>query len=160
MALQAGALATGADFQNLTVKQHQPLDSGTTTNLTFTTTRTGGTSPVGVSFTAPPSGKVLIAWACGLQNGTTGANAYSLCTFQIRTGTTIGSGSVVVAGDDNKSLQIHNLNSANGERQLGRTEGYFSLTAGNSYNVSLMFRVGTNTGTFSRVSVTLIPCIA
>lgn len=160
MALVAGAPALGADFQNLTVKQHQPLDSGTTTSTSFTTTRSGATSPVGVSFTAPPSGKVMIAWAAGLQNSSTGANAYSLVTFQIRQGTTIGSGTSVVAGDDNKSLQVHNLASGNGERQMGRTEAYFSLTAGNSYNVSLMFRVGANTGTFSRVSITLIPCIA
>jgi hypothetical protein len=160
MALQAGALAIGADFQNLTTKNHQPLDSGTVTTGTFTTTRTAATSPVGVSFTAPPSGKVKVHWAAGLAGSTTGGSAFYLCTFQIRTGTTIGSGTSFVAGDDNKSLQVTNLVSANGEKQMGRTELVIALTAGNSYNVSLMFRVGAGTGTFSRVSVTLDPCIA
>jgi hypothetical protein len=160
MALVAGAMATGADFQNLTIKQHQPLDSGTVTTGTFTTTRTGGTSPVGVAFTAPPSGKVMIHWACGINGSGTGGSAFYLCTFQIRQGTTVGSGTLTVAGDDNKSLQVTNLVSANGEIQAGRSEGYASLTPGNSYNVSLMFRVGTGTGTFSRASVNVVPCIA
>jgi len=160
MALVAGALAIGADFQNLTVKNHQPLDSGTVTSGTFTTTRSGATSPVGVSFTAPPSGKVKIHWAGGIAGSGTGGSAFYLMGFQILTGSTIGGGSSVVAGDDNKALQVTNLVSANGERQGGRSELVQSLTPGNSYNVSLMYRVGTGTGTFSRVSVTVDPCIA
>lgn len=160
MALAAGSLAVGADFQNLTAKTHQPLDSGTVTSGTFTTTRSGATSPVGVFFTAPPSGKVQVNWAGGIAGSGTGGSAFYLMGFQVLTGTTIGSGASQVAADDNKSLQVTNLVSANGERQAGRTEVVTGLVPGNSYNVSLVYRVGTGTGTFSRASVSVIPCIA
>lgn len=155
MALEAGALATGADFQNLTVQNHAPLDSGTTTSTAYTTTRAAATSPVGKSFTAPPSGKVKIHWACGLQAA--GAVDYVLCSFQIRTGVTLGSGTSIVAASDNRARQLTNTAA---EQQGGRTALVSGLTAGNAYNVTLMYRVSGGTGTISRVEVIVDPCIA
>lgn len=157
MALVAGALATGADFQNLTVQNHAPLDSGTVTSGTYTTTRTAATSPVGKSFTAPPSGKVKIHWACGLTNSGTSGSNYTLCAFQIRAGTTLGSGTVYQAADDNRALQITGTTL---EMQKGRTSLVSGLTPGNSYNVTLMYKVGAGTGTISRIEVVVDPCIA
>lgn len=155
MALVAGALAVGADFQNLTVQNHAPLDSGTTTSTSYTTTRASATSPVGKAFVAPPSGKVLIHWACGLQ--APGTVDFVLCAFQIRTGTTLGSGTSVAAASDNRALQSTNTTA---EKQAGRSGLVTGLTAGNDYNVTLMYRVSGGTGTISRIEVTVHPCIA
>lgn len=156
MVLAAGAHAVGADFQNLEVKQHQPLDSGTLTATTYTTTRSGATSPVGIAFTAPPSGKVKIHWACGLQNSGSGAANYTLMAFQIKTGTTIGSGTTIQSASDSLCLEIVGTN----EADLGRTSLVPALNAGSSYNVSGMYRVGAGTGTVSRVEMVVDPCIA
>lgn len=154
MTLRAGAKAVGADFQNLEVKTHAPLDSGTTTSTTFTTTRTGGTSPVGVAFTGPPSGKVMIHFAVGIIN--TLANP-CLVTFQVLSGSVIGSGTPISGASDSRSIQ----SALTTEMQAGRGEMVDSLASGASYNVSLVFRRLTG-GTFTanRVSVTVVPCIA
>lgn len=154
MTIRAGAKIDAADFQNLAVLNHAPLDSGTTTSATYTTTRTGGTSPVGVAFTAPPSGKVKIHFAAGLLQSA--ANP-ALVTFQILSGAVIGSGTPASAANDSRALQSALLT----EDQKGRTELVDGLTAGGSYNVSLVYRrLTSGTFTINRVSVTVDPCIA
>jgi hypothetical protein len=155
MALVAGALATGADFQNLTVQQHAPVDSGTTTSLTFTTTRSGATSPVGLSFTAPPSGKVLVLWHSAIRNSN--AANFGLCGLGIKTGGTIGSGVDVLAATDTIAIQTPPSTADLHASMFYQQNG---LTAGNTYNAFLAFRVNGNTGTFSRLAITVLPCIA
>jgi hypothetical protein len=155
MVLAAGAHAVGADFQNLEVKQHAPLDSGTLTSTTYTTTRSGATSPVGVAFTAPPSGKVKVHWACGVQNSGSGGTNYTLMAFQVKTGTTIGSGTTIQSASDSLCIENVGVN----EMDAGRTS-MVVLTPGLSYNVSGMYRVGAGTGTVSRVEMIVDPCIA
>lgn len=154
MALTAGARASGGDFQNLAVVTHTPLDSGTVTSTTFTATRTGATSPVGRTFTAPPSGKVLVSWRCAITNSTTAAG---LVTFQVKTGTVLGSGTTVQAGADTISTQ-HLGTSTETSGAMELVEG---LTAGSDYNITQMYRVtSASTGTFARNSITITPCIA
>lgn len=154
MALTAGSRSTGGDFQNLEVKSHAPVDSGTATSTTFTTTRSGATSPVGRTFTAPPSGKVMVHWRCAITNSTTAAG---VVTFQVRTGTVLGSGTSVQAGADTISTQhLGTGTGTHGAHAL--VEG---LTPGSDYNITQMFRVtSASTGTFARNEITIAPCIA
>lgn len=156
MALVAGARAKGSDFQNLEVKGHAPLDQGTTTSTTYTTTRSGATSPVGVAFTAPPSGKVDIHWRSGLFNAN--STQFTLCSFQILNGITLGSGTPFHPFSD--SYNIGEVGTAN--RDKGSTALITGLTAGNDYNVTLGFRVqsAANAGTALRVEVSVHPCIS
>lgn len=154
MALFAGSRATASDFAHLTVANHAPLDSGTTTSTTYTTTRSSATSPVGVAFVAPPSSKVKIHWACGLIHNTTNA---TLCSFQIQEGSVLGSGTVVWGAGDARALQ----NVGTSERQAGRTSLVTGLTVGAEYNVTLMYRItAATTGTITRVEVIVDPCIS
>lgn len=155
MGLAAGARAIGADFQNLEVQSHAPLDSGTTTATTFTTTRSGATSPVGIAFTAPPSGKVDVHMAAALINSGTGATNYTLVGFQVKTGAVLGSGSTVQSASD--SLTLQNLGTET--RRYGASSLVPGLNPGSSYNVTLMYRVGAGTGTILRVECVLTPCI-
>jgi hypothetical protein len=156
MALVAGAKAVGSDFQNLETKTHDPYDSGTTTNITvFTTTRAAATSPVGVSFTAPPSGKVMVDWSSAVQTNT--ATVSAIATVQMQTGTTLGAGASVFAGGNRGSIQANNPTIAQGSKSTV-VDG---LTAGSDYNVTMMFRTSSNAiGTFSLVEVSVTPCIA
>lgn len=153
MSIAAGAKITAADFQNLTRRTHNPNDGGTTTSTTFTATLTGGTSPVGVAFTAPPSGKVLVFWYTRERNS--GANI-TLCSIRVGTGSTLNGGSAFVSAADGISIQ------GSGTADLGAS-GYYpveGLTAGNDYNVVLMHRVNTGTGTYGNRHITVEPSIA
>lgn len=153
MALVAGAKAIGADFQNLEVQMDEETAAGTTTSGTYTATLTGGTT-CALTFTAPPSGKIIIHNVAQLDNSSTQT---SLCSWQLRTGTTIGAGTVIIDASDDRTI-----------RQIGTNEARFGdsylvtgLTGGSDYNVQQMFRgSGGTTATFSRKVLIIVPCIA
>jgi hypothetical protein len=127
-----------------------PLDSGTITSTSFVATRTGGTNPTGVAFVVPDSGVVTIAWACGLLHS--GAS-FTICSFEIRTGGTIGTGTVHTAATDSRAIQATGTN----EVQAGRTSRITGLTPGNTFNVQLMYRTQAATATINRVEVEVMP---
>jgi hypothetical protein len=159
MVLAAGAHAVGADFQNLEVKNHAPLDGGTTTSTSFTTTRSGATSPVGVAFTAPPSGKVEVSINAALTSSAeTTSSYYTLVGYQIRTGSTLAAGTVIESPSDALTIQHFGSNT----RRYGMTHLIDGLGAGSSFNITCMYRVGTasNTGDINRIELIIRPCIA
>lgn len=159
MVLAAGAHAVGADFQNLQVRNHAPLDDGTTTSTTFTTTRSGATSPVGVAFAAPPSGKVEVGINAALTSSAETTSAYYVIVgYQIRTGSTLASGTVIESPSDSLSIQGYGVNT----RRYGMTHLIDGLTAGSSYNITCMYRVGnaSNTGSINRIELIIRPSIA
>lgn len=153
MALVAGAKAIGADFQNLEVQMDDELAAGTTTSATYTATITGGTTCV-VTFTAPPSGKVIIMNNSQLDNS--GAQT-SLCAWEVRTGTSVGAGSVQVSASDDRALRLVGTS----ETQIGDSCLVTNLDPGSDYHVRQMFRgSGGTTATFSRKRLLVVPCIA
>lgn len=153
MALVAGAKAKGADFQNLEVKKHDDTAQGTFTSTTFTPTRASATSPIGVAFTAPPSGKVKIHWRASLFNNGAG---FTACSFRILSGTTLGSGASFQGFSDNTAIQ----NTGTSNRPESSSSLVIGLTPGNDYNVTLGYRVSSGEGTAFRIEVIVDPCIA
>lgn len=158
MSLLAGSKADGDDFANLEVLNHDPLDSGTVSSTSFVTARSGGTSPVGVSFVVPPSGKVVVSWGIGITNSAT--TNFGIVTFQIKTGSTVGSGTNLVTASDSRGVQHTPQSAGAAEQQAGRSELATGLNPGDTVNASLVFRVQAGTGTFNRASITMQPCIA
>lgn len=124
-----------------------PGDLGTVTSGTYTGTRTGTANVVGVTFKAPQSGVVRIDWASGIFNSS--AANYTLCSIEVRTGTTIGSGTIVLAASDNYALQA----SIATEIKIADWYMLSGLTPRADYNVRLMYRVFAGTGTFNRPKV-------
>lgn len=124
--------------------------SGTTTSNSFTPTLTGGTA-CGVSFTAPTSGTVLVINTAQMSNS--GANN-TRCSFFVRTGSSIGSGTTVLASADGRS-NLHNGTSEEGHTRVHPVTG---LTPGSVYNVQQEFKVSAGTGTFSQKNLIVIPC--
>ncbi len=154
MPLQAGAPAIGADFQNLATKAHQPYDSGTTTSTSYTTTRSGATSPVGVFFTGPPSGLVTVLWNASLSHPT--STVWVACSYQLRTGTTLAAGTVIQSASDNFAIVNYGPNADD----KGRSN-LCAVTPGTDYNITLQYKVETaTTGTINRVELIVVPCIA
>lgn len=121
------------------------VTSGTTTSTSYTATLTGGTA-CGLAFTAPPSGQVLVHNNCRLVNS---GIFLTFCTIRVRTGSSIGSGSDVVATSDENAVTVY----ATTEARIGNTYLVTGLTPGSSYNVQQLFRVVGGTGTFLNKSL-------
>lgn len=131
------------------------VTNGTTTSTSFVNSLT--TSGIrGVAFTAPPSGTVLVIGTCGGFNST--VSQYTLTSFEIRAGSTPGSGTVFQASDENTASQfISTAANASGQHSVvGLVTG---LTPAGAYNACLTYRVTANTGTWNRRMIAVIPVV-
>lgn len=142
-----GAFVLAADFPASVVDSQNT--TGTTTSTTFTATLTGGTA-CGVTFTAPTSGKIVVHNYSLIQNS--GAND-TACGWVLRTGSSIGSGTVVTSASDIRSLR-HRLTT---QVLFGAAHMVTGLTAGDVYNVQQAFRCDAGTGTFAAKELSVVP---
>lgn len=140
---QVVAMATVNNVQNT---------AGTTTSTSFTATLTGGTACV-VAFAAPPSGAVLVHNAAGTTGSTGTVAAY--CSFEVRTGSTPGSGSVFLAASINHCLSSFGTLT---EFQ-GRTKLVSGLTPGATYHARQMFAASSGTATVESKELIVQPVI-
>lgn len=151
MAIAAGNIIYASDLY-MQVVSNADTTARTTTSTSYTTTL----SPAqicGVAFVAPPSGKVTIEWGAGVQNGT--APNLAVCSFAIREGSTVGSGTSFQASDDGRAVTSQAFVRA------GASSTVTGLTPGSTYNVALEHRVASaGTGTFSNRSVLVRPELA
>lgn len=153
MAFSAGARLTATLLNNtFPASASDTQDTqGTTTSLNYTATLTGGTA-CGCTFVAPLSGVVLIINSLGFVDNSTTPRSY--CTFRIRTGSTIGSGSDVVAALDANAAAAVNVDDKSQNRVI-RVPG---LTPGATYNVQQLFKVSSaSTGTFASKHLAVVP---
>lgn len=129
----AGTILTADDLNSafgITVPSTENT-VGTTTSATYTATLTGGTtnSPV---FVAPASGKVIVSLAAIIFQ--TGGNSFM--SFEIRTGASIGGGTVFLAAADAHALTA-------GVGVLFRAGDSFTvpgLTPGSTYHARGMYK--------------------
>jgi hypothetical protein len=147
--LLAGSTVKALDTPT-TVAADEP-DSYTFTNTTYGVGTTGGTYvECGVVFVAPTTGRVVIHTSAQIVNSTTAATRVAPV---VRTGGTIGSGTVVQAGIDGNAVVVQGTNSI----RLGTSVLISGLTPGDTYNVRLEHRVTTGTGTASLRTVVVDP---
>jgi hypothetical protein len=131
------------------------VTNGTTASATFVDSLTT-TGVIGVSFVAPQSGGVWVLVQAGGFNPT--ALATLSLDFNIRNGSTIGSGSIFRAADIN-SCGEHQSAVAN---HIGHmmSQGYVAgLTPGSSYNATMAYATTSGTGNFRRRKITVSPNI-
>lgn len=114
--------------------------SDTSTSTSYTT---ADMTTCGTAFVAPASGKVLVHISARLDHSTA---APAFVSFEVREGNVVGSGTVVLAADDTRSLMNHNTNEIMG----GVTFPVTGLTSGADYNVRLMHK--TTSGTLTLVN--------
>ncbi len=145
----AGDIILAADFP-AAVSDTQDT-SGTTTSTTYTATLTGGVA-CGVVFVAPTSGRVTVLNSSRIINN--GANA-TYCGFSLRTGGTIGSGTVVMAEGDNRA--IGHEQATNTLDRMTVSQLVTGLTPGATYNVQQLFRAVAGTGSFANKHLSVIP---
>lgn len=122
----------------------RPKDNEEATNLTgFSNTAFAAGSPVcGVTFTAPPSGSGKYLWHVNCEPDTADDLFVSVET---RTGSTIGSGTVVRAGSSDRSIHPPQI-AGTGEIQCGTYWEISGLTPGSVYNAFTVHRMTAGTG--------------
>lgn len=110
---------------------------------------------VGTSFVAPPSGRVIIGWRTAIDNNT--ATGRATIAPEIRTGSTVGSGTVVTAVSDNTAISHLGLD----DDEFGSSDLFSGLTGGTTYNVSLWQKSNAagNNASFARRAVWVIPVL-
>lgn len=123
--------------------------SGTTTSTSFTATLSGGTA-CSVTFTAPTSGNIQVVNSASISNSTT-QNTW--VSWELRTGSTPGSGTAIASADNNRAL-THNGTTS---ERASIVDVWTGLSAGTVYNVRQMYRVSSGTGTFVSKSLSVIP---
>lgn len=127
-----------AQFSNAVHQWVAAVDS-VNSETNSTTSYLPGTTPTGVVFTCPPSGRVMITISSYFGQ-TTNANE-AIVSFSLRTGGTIGSGTVVVGASGTRALVCGMaVNSGAPARlQASRRVAVTGLTPGSTYNVRIEF---------------------
>lgn len=129
------------------------VTDGQTTSTSYTNTLTT-TGTMGVVFVGPYSGQVAVDWSTTGRNSGAGGITFTSC--EVRSGSSIGSGSVVMASDDNTAQSLQS-DSAGHQTEHNGHRIITGLTFGTTYNACITYKVNTNTGTFNRRSITVTP---
>ncbi len=129
--------------------------NGTTTSTSFTNTLTT-TGIRGVKFYAPPSGKVEVIATLNGFNDSIGA--FHFASFEVRSGGTIGSGSVIQASNDNTASN-NRTSTVNYAQQHMTTGIVANLTPGDQYNACITYRCTGGTTGYNRRVITVKPVL-
>jgi hypothetical protein len=127
--------------------------NGTTTATSFTNSLTT-TGIHGIAFVAPPSGKVLVTGRAMGGNNT--ANTFSHIDVEVRVGSTVGSGSVWRAANNN-TVGLFQSGSANQQGTMVSSALVTGLTPGTVYNAALCYFAGAGTSTYNRRHISVLP---
>lgn len=154
MTLAAGGNAVASDLIYPT--SVTAVDSSVTDGSTSSTSATNSLTTTlirGVAFTAGTSGRVLV-WSQAAGRSNT-AGSFTFLDFEIRTGSTVGSGTVVRASNAN-TMSTFQSDSANQQGPLLSHGLVTGLTPGTTYNACLTYWVNANTGTYNRRSISVL----
>jgi len=123
----------------------QPVQADSTTAVSaFTNTAPAVGSPVvGVTFVAPPTGGVVLTVTGSITQSLNGNS--TLLGYEVRTGETIGSGSIVLAGSFNRSVQTSEAVNTGAAARITASNRFLltGLTAGSTYNARTLHWVST-----------------
>lgn len=120
------------------------IDSSTaddlTTGIAFVSSGDNATAAVGAAFTAPPSGKVMVFLNAYFQQGIN--TQTSLVSFSIKTGSTPGAGSPVVASSGDRALIAGGPVNSGAPLRLQATRAALitGLTPGTAYVATVEFQ--------------------
>lgn len=126
------------------------------------TSPTNGSPVVGFSFTAPASGKVLIQCGGDIECPSI-ANGSIILIATVRSGGTVGSGTIVYDGDTSSSARViaTDTSGVTGDQIRVKAGSWLDvvsgLTPGNTYNAHTRHYVTGGTGTVRARMITVIP---
>lgn len=123
-------------------------DTQAANDTTASTSYVAGTNNAAV-FVAPPSGKVYVSVTGSVGTNAVAAAVGAWMSFEVRTGGTAGSGTVVLAAADSRAVMHQPTNSTTGFKYapVGLRFLVQSLTAGSTYHARSMFKTDNATAT-------------
>lgn len=162
LANDVDAALLAIDAKIATLNALAPAFVGSTTDeASFVNTSfAAGASPVGVAFTAPPSGQVVIHMSGIISQAINQQAVFLSC--EVKTGSTVGSGTLVggAANSDRGITAGRAVNSgAPVLMQAGRPVYYTGLTPGASYNVRMMHCVDGGSGSVFLRELLVVPML-
>lgn len=133
------------------VEVDESTDLVTQTNTTFAP----GSPVCGTAFVAPPSGKVYITISGHMQGNATNSLAY--LSYEVRTGATVGTGTVVQAPITDKGIGTGAVVAGLTQSRASQSRRNLQtgLTPGDTYNVRAMYLMA-GTGSISVFSRELL----
>jgi hypothetical protein len=154
------AALAALDAKIATINGLGPVSNGSTSDeLSFANTSfAAGATSVGVAFTGPPSGEVLIHFTFQIQVNINGQAAFG--SIQVKTGATVGSGTLVgSAANSDRAITVGKAVNASAPAivQCSRAVRYTGLTPGSSYNVQLLHCVDGGSGSVTYREVIVQP---
>lgn len=120
------------DMLPATVTHYQSSNEDGFTNTSWNK----GSNTCGVTFVAGTSGKVRVDWSARMETNTGDG---VLVSVEVRTGSSIGSGSVVASASDDFAIETAGVAAGNNQQSQFRLVA--GLTPGNTYNACLVHRV-------------------
>lgn len=129
--------------------------NGTTTSTTYTNSLTT-TGVHGVAFIAPPSGKIQVIGRASAGSSTVGQ--YAQLDWEVRQGSTIGSGTLFRTTNNN-TASVFLSSTSGGQGPLNISGLLAGLTPGAAYNACLTYATSVNTSTasFNRRQIAVYP---
>lgn len=123
----------------------------------FTTTSyTQGTTVVGAAFVAPTSGRVLVLWHARFEHNT--ASSRSVVSVSVRTGATVGAGTVVSGAADDSALECpQGAGGPDTRISAGMWRIVSGLTPGDDYNAVVEHHAYAGNGDIFARSVAVVP---
>lgn len=107
---------------------------------------TTGTAP-SIPFVAPPSGIVKLDYTARASTNSATLGIYTFISLEVRTGSVVGSGTIIHATSDNDAIQIDVI------QTISETGTCFTiltgLTPNASYNARMLYRTGTASQTIT-----------
>lgn len=144
--LHSGTVVTSADIPVTPTAVENTAQSGITS-----TSYAAGANVCGTAFIAPVTGRVQVNFRAFLDNTTAGL--VTVVSFEMREGSTVGSGTIFRAVDDNTSIARRGTNQVRG----GMAVPVEGLTPAAAYNVRLMHRVTGGSGTVDDREISVQP---
>jgi hypothetical protein len=162
LATQVHAMLAALDAKITAINALAPASVGSTTDeaASSSTAFIAGASPVGVAFTAPPSGDVYILFSAIFSSNI--ATHAAFVSVEVKTGGTVGSGTLTGgAANSDRALICGRAVTAGGPALLSASRGvrYTGLTPGATYNARVMYCVdnAANSITVTYREVVILP---
>lgn len=150
--MYAGQRIRIGDLTALVTVVYTNKDSSVTDGSTTAVVMAGNnslttTGIMGVAFVGPRSGSVDVDWMTHGRDSAAGG--ICVTSIEVRAGSTVGSGSLVFASDENTAA----VSSSDPAAQIMQLTGFQTvtgLTEGTAYNAAIVYRVSGGTGNFAR----------
>lgn len=160
--VNGGLSANGVAAPQRAFNSGNPTWTGSTT---YTNSPGGGGNLFGVTFVAPPSGTVMVTVEGWVGNNSTTIGRRAYLGFEVRSGSSIGSGTLTGGAVSDDRAGVSNIPNAGAAgfkyAYICVNDLFFGLTPGSTYNVTTLVRIdnAADTGAAFKRKILVMPSV-